>query len=211
MNFHIFFYKNSQYASSLCNVLAMIVDTGQYFVKNKSFPERASLHELLTAHLPFKNKEYQHPHMISNEKWSPFFHLRLIGPVILFHCNNSWRWSLDLMFPGKEYICPTRFKRPTTADKVSCSVLCNSFETPMDCSLPGSSVHGILQARIPEWVAIPFSRGSSWPKDRTRASCVAGKFFTVWATREAMAGLSYVIMRSASATWLFFKLRKTES
>ena len=49
---------------------------------------------------------------------------------------------------------------------------------PMDCSLPGSSVHGILQARILEWVAIPFSRGSSQPRDRTQVSCIAGEFFT---------------------------------
>ena len=55
----------------------------------------------------------------------------------------------------------------------------------MDYSLPGSSVRGILQARILEWVAISYSRGSSRPKDRTQVSCVAGRFFTVWATREA--------------------------
>ena len=54
----------------------------------------------------------------------------------------------------------------------------------MDCSPPGSSLHGILQARILEWVAIPFSRGSSWPRDWTWASCFAGRFFTIWATRE---------------------------
>ena len=58
---------------------------------------------------------------------------------------------------------------------------------PLDCSLPGSSVHGILQARILEWVAIPFSRGSSQPGARTSVSCIAGGFFTVWATREAHA------------------------
>ena len=52
---------------------------------------------------------------------------------------------------------------------------------PMDCSLPVSSVHGILQARIPEWVAMPSSRGSSQPRDQTCISCVsciAGSFFT---------------------------------
>ena len=52
----------------------------------------------------------------------------------------------------------------------------------MDCSPPGSSVHGILQARILEWVAIPFSRGSSRPRDQTQVSCTAGGLFTVWAT-----------------------------
>ena len=55
----------------------------------------------------------------------------------------------------------------------------------MDCSLPGSSVHGILQVRILEWVAISFSRGSSQPRNRTQVSCIAGRFFTTRATKEA--------------------------
>ena len=62
-----------------------------------------------------------------------------------------------------------------------CPTLCN----PMDCSPPGSSVYGILQARILEWVAIFSSRGSSWPRDQTQVSCIAGKFLTIWVTREA--------------------------
>ena len=62
-----------------------------------------------------------------------------------------------------------------------CLTLCNS----MDCNLPGSSVYGILQARILEWIAVPFSRGSSQPRDWTQVSCTAGRFFTIWATREA--------------------------
>ena len=55
----------------------------------------------------------------------------------------------------------------------------------MNCSPPSSSVHGILQARTLEWVAIPFSRGSSRPREQTCVSCTAGRFFTIWATREA--------------------------
>ena len=55
---------------------------------------------------------------------------------------------------------------------------------PMDCSLPVSSIHGIFQAWVLEWVAISFSRGSSWPRDWTSVSCIAGRHFTVWATRE---------------------------
>ena len=55
----------------------------------------------------------------------------------------------------------------------------------MDCSLSRSSVHGILQARILEWVAIPFSRGSSQHRDWTWVSCIAGRFLTIWATKEA--------------------------
>ena len=61
----------------------------------------------------------------------------------------------------------------------SCPTLCD----PVDCSPPGSSVHGILQAGILEWVAISFSRGSSWPKDRTQVSRIAGRLFNFWATR----------------------------
>ena len=56
----------------------------------------------------------------------------------------------------------------------------------MDCSLPGSSVHGILQARILEWIANPFSRGSSWLRDHTQVSCIAGRFFTIWATGKTL-------------------------
>ena len=56
----------------------------------------------------------------------------------------------------------------------SCPTLCD----PIDCSRPGSSVHGILQARILEWVAIPFSWGPSQPRDQARVSCTAGRLFT---------------------------------
>ena len=55
---------------------------------------------------------------------------------------------------------------------------------PMDCSLSGPSVHGILQARILEWVAIPFFRASTRPRDWIQVSCIARRFFTVWATKE---------------------------
>ena len=58
----------------------------------------------------------------------------------------------------------------------SCPTLCH----PMDCSLPGTSIHGILQARLLEWVAIAFSRGSSQPRDGTRVSYIVGRRFTIW-------------------------------
>ena len=71
----------------------------------------------------------------------------------------------------------------------SCLTLCD----PVDCSPPGSSVHGILQAIILEWVAMPSSRGSSCPRDQThvsRVSCIAGRFFTYWATCAAQSYLN---------------------
>ena len=62
---------------------------------------------------------------------------------------------------------------------------CVQLYDPMDCSLPGSSVHGILQTRMLEWVAISLYRRSSQPRDWTQISSIAGWFFTIWATREA--------------------------
>ena len=56
---------------------------------------------------------------------------------------------------------------------------------PMDCSLPGSSVSGNMQARIMEWVVLPSSRGSSWLTDKYRVSCIAVRFFTIWAIRKS--------------------------
>ena len=66
----------------------------------------------------------------------------------------------------------------------SCPTLCNL----VDYSPPGSSIHGILQARILEWVAILFPRGSFWLRNWSPVSCIAGKYFTIWATREAQNG-----------------------
>ena len=74
----------------------------------------------------------------------------------------------------------------------------------MDCSPPGSSVYGIFQARILEWVAISFSRGSSWLRDWTHVSCIAGRCFTLWATREA---LQFSSVQSLSHIWLFVTSR----
>ena len=61
------------------------------------------------------------------------------------------------------------------------SVVSNSLR-PVDCSPPSSSIHGILQARILEWVAMSFSRGSSQPRAQTQVSSIAEEFFTIWAT-----------------------------
>ena len=81
---------------------------------------------------------------------------------------------------------PSFIFKPVSEVKV---LIAQSYPTlcdPVDCSPPGSSVHGILQARILEWAAIRFSRGSSPPGDQTWVSCIAGRFFTFWATREAL-------------------------
>ena len=77
--------------------------------------------------------------------------------------QRSWVWG----FAGSEVT-------------QSCPTLCD----PMDCSLPGSSIYGIFQAGILEWVAISFSRRSSQPRDWTRVSHILGRRFTIWGTRE---------------------------
>ena len=78
-------------------------------------------------------------------------------------------WGL-VTNPGKGKVFVTQ-SHPT---------LCNL----MDCNPLGSSVHGILQTGILEWVALPFSKESSWPREQTRVSCAAGRFVTNWATKE---------------------------
>ena len=80
---------------------------------------------------------------------------------------------------------------------MSCSQSLQLYPTLCDLwrSLPGSSVHGILQARILEWVAVPSSRGSSWPRNWTHIysiSCIAGRLFTHWATSKAQYMLQYI-------------------
>ena len=88
---------------------------------------------------------------------------------IVFHCNNLPP-SCSSFVPPVTKLCPT---------------LCG----PMDYSPPGSSVHGILQAKILEWVAISFFRGSSWSRDRTLISCIGGRILNHWATWEALPAL----------------------
>ena len=85
--------------------------------------------------------------------------------------------------------------------------LCNL----MDCTLPGSSVHGILQARILEWVAISFSRGFSQPRYWTWVSCIAGRFFTIWATREALAYRAAICSRNTMrSTYVIYSFLGTK-
>ena len=94
----------------------------------------------------------------------------------------------------------------------SCPTLCN----PVDCSPLGSSFHGISQARILEWVVIPFSRGSSQTRDQTQVSCIAGRFppgkptyylLTFWISLFSFA--NYVLCLKLSAAFFFFFLLLT--
>ena len=92
----------------------------------------------------------------------------------------------------KVTLCPLfLICKPSLSSKVKWSRSVMSFD-PMDCSLPGSSAHGILQARILEWVTIPFFRGSSRASNWTQVSSTAGRFSTVWAAREAQFPITFL-------------------
>ena len=126
-----------------------------------------------------KNNLWLRMSLLLTQKWLPCFlfwphdPLRLLFVrMMIFYYPVSfafwevtrwkWKWSRS--------VCPT---------------LCD----PVDCSPPGSSVHGIFQARVLEWIAISFSRGSSWPRDWTQVSCIVDRRFTVWATDESQVGI----------------------
>ena len=120
--------------------------------------------------------------------------------------EDSFCWlfkSSTPKYPKSNYLSE-RKERETTQ---SCLTLCN----PVDCSLPGSSVHGILQARMLEWVAISFFRGSSQPRDQTRVSHIAGRRFTIWATREAWASLIFLFSTYPSLSTKYFNITMSGS
>ena len=85
----------------------------------------------------------------------------------------------------------------------SCLTLCG----PIDCSLPCSSIHGIFQARVLEWIAISFSRGPSRPRDRTQVSCIVGRCFTIWTTRKVLYYIINLVIRHFS-TWINPEIKK---
>ena len=102
------------------------------------------------------------------------YRLKVRGWKNIFHTNGKQK-------KAGVAILVSKWKKESEVAQ-SCPTLCDT----VDCSPPGSSVHGILQARILEWVAISFSRGSSWPRDRTQVSCIAGRLFHLWATDQRL-------------------------
>ena len=89
------------------------------------------------------------------------------------------------------------------------SVVSDSCD-PMDCSPPGSSVHAIFQARILEWVAISFFRGSSWPREWTRVSCFAGGFFTTESPGKPRGSHQSIIPFEVFSTLKLFSVHPEE-
>ena len=94
-------------------------------------------------------------------------------------------YFLSLWLLGRCFVCLLAMK---VFIAQSCLTLCD----PMDCSQPAPLSMEIAKARILEWVAIPFYKGSSYPSNWTRVSCIAGRFFTVWETREALLAMMWL-------------------
>ena len=114
----------------------------------------------------------------SSSKWWSYMSCKMQS----FKLSCPWEQSLQQWLNSWDEVRLLKFPGPWTL--VSVAQSCLSPCDPVDCSPPGSSVHGILQARVLGWVAISFFRGSSQPRDRTWVSCNAGRFFTIWATRQ---------------------------
>ena len=113
-------------------------------------------------------------------KWLPTLSLLIYS----FFKVNSY-WSVVALQCWVSFCCTARwisYEVKWSEVAQLCLTLCD----PTDCSLPGSSVHGIFQARTLEWGATAFSRGSPRPRDRTWVSRIVGRLFTIWATREAL-------------------------
>ena len=111
-------------------------------------------------------------HEFGNSHWTIFGNHFM---SLLIFLGGNWKQIKNVL----KYWSVLRWKSESEVAQ-SCLSLCD----PMDYNLPGFSVHGIFQARVLEWVAISFSRGSSWPKDQTQVSCIASRCFTLWATKE---------------------------
>ena len=120
------------------------------------------------------------------EGWKEGKMVKLTMRVVILHLKNCSKESEMLLrtnlYKRQGSRCYLKWRPFILEEKVLISQSCLTFCDPMDCSLPGSSVHGILQARILERVAIPFSRGSSQPRDGAWVSCTASRIFTSWAT-----------------------------
>ena len=94
----------------------------------------------------------------------------------------------------------TRLKRLRSSSSSNIQSVMSDSLQPYGCSLPVSSVPGILQARILEWIAFPFSRGSSWPRDQTWVFCIAGRLFAIWATRGALIAIILRVVKRKEHT-----------
>ena len=158
----------------------------KYFWKNAYIPAHQTISPLSPWLSLRKTDSFLEPPCTDQQSWG----LSLITSQLRHNIHNFHTHSPHLF-----YIFPYRITTSLlhlTLDLYLAYCMCVSLSVmpnlcdPMDYGLPGFSDHGIFQARILELVAIPFSRGSSQPRDQIWVSHTAGRFFTVWVTREAL-------------------------
>ena len=143
---------------------------------------------------------YQHSHFQVPGGFHCHNHLGLSGPY-LSNCWPAETRSIPLQLEQSCLILQNRKSENEVTQ--SCPTLCD----PMDYSLSGSSVHGIYQARILDWIAISFSRRSSQPGDWTQVSHIEGSLFTIWATREVQQRLVLISLWATVFSSCAFSLR----
>ena len=143
-----------------------LLHAGRFFtiwaIRDKNLPFLAILYSFLVFSAAFLAKQYRiiNNNDSSNSKNKHLFNWHLLIAYLALGSRNERESEVAQSCPTLSY--------------------------PVDCRPPGSSLRGISQARILEWVAISFSRGSSRPRDRTLVSHIAGRCFTLWATRKAL-------------------------
>ena len=154
-------------------------------VESWELPWNVTIGKAITQRTSFENPVVWiwilSPPLLGIEKWANSFMSLCLG---FFTCkmgiiiSSSWSCHVSKELTHVKHSVKVKWK----CWSLSCVQLCN----PMDYSLPGSSVHGILQEEY--WSGLPFllPGGASWPRDQTHVSHIAGGFFTIWATREAL-------------------------
>ena len=143
------------------------------------------------------SREKQRRQMQKHCSWTPgsfpfllidFSGFQLLLTLECWELTHAFQTNSHFLFnPASVSFCYSQPKNPNEHGICCCLVTksCLTLCDPMDCSSPGFSVHGICQTRILEWVALPSSRGSSWPRDRTHIFCVGRQILYHWATSEA--------------------------
>ena len=137
----------------------------------------------------------------------------------LIECENwnaIWKTKIVILFTEENLIYWLNSRRncqfvTSLKNESIVAQSCPTLFNPMDCRPPGSSVHGILQARVLEWVVMPFSRGSSWPRDQTWVSCIADRSFTLWAFLMDLKELLTEAICHLVWTWIVLILSATNS
>ena len=136
-------------------------------------PGKSQGQRSLVGYSPWGRKELNttewlhFPFTYGVRRWSSFILLQVVDQFFEHHLLKRLSFLHCIFLPPLSKISEVA---------QSCLTICD----PMDCSPPGFSVHGSFQARVLEWAVISFSRGSSWFRDQTQVSCIAGRFFTIW-------------------------------